>query len=49
MHANFIRFTLRQPLAAGVLEFSDQFLLFGVDGERRAKGPLLACSPALLD
>jgi hypothetical protein len=35
VHANFLRLALRPPFAASVLEVADQFLLLGVDRDRR--------------
>ncbi len=34
VHAHFLRVALHAPLAAGVLEIADQFLLLGIDGDR---------------
>src|SRR6202142_1001654 len=34
VHAHFLRVALLAPLAAGVLEIADQFLLLGIDGDR---------------
>ena len=35
MHANFLRFALRTPLAATILEVADQFLFLGVNRDHR--------------
>ena len=46
MDPNVLGLTFRLPFPAGVFEVSDEFFLFGVDGDDGISGPLILQDPA---